>query len=33
MLDWAYENKNKETVLILDENDVQYYQDKGLKYN
>lgn len=30
MIDWAYENNNKEIVLILDENDVQYYQDKGL---
>lgn len=30
MINWAYENENKETVLILNENDVQYYQDKGL---
>lgn len=30
MIDWAYENNNKETVLVLDKNDVQYYKDKGL---
>lgn len=28
MIDWAY--KNKKTVLILTENDVGYYQNKGL---
>lgn len=30
MIDWAYKNKDEKTVLILDEKDVQYYQDKGL---
>lgn len=30
MIDWAYKNKYEKTVLILDEKDVQYYQDKGL---
>lgn len=30
MIDWAYKNKNEETVLILTENDVRYYQNKWL---
>ncbi|OAV28774.1 hypothetical protein AO368_1200 [Moraxella catarrhalis] len=30
MIDWAYKNKDEKTVLILDEKEVQYYQDKGL---
>lgn len=30
MIDWAFKNKDEKTVLMLDEKDVQYYQDKGL---
>ncbi|AKG08439.1 hypothetical protein AAX05_09245 [Moraxella bovoculi] len=30
MIDWAYKNKDEKTVLILDEKDVRYYQDRGL---
>lgn len=30
MIDWTYKNKDEKTVLILDEKEVQYYQDKGL---
>lgn len=30
MINWAYDNKNSETVLILDETDVEHYQKQGL---
>lgn len=30
MIDWAFENKDVQTVLMLDESEVLYYQNKGL---
>ena len=30
MINWAYDNKNSKTVLILDETHVAYYQKQGL---
>lgn len=30
MINWAYDNPNSKTVLILNETDVEYYQKQGL---
>lgn len=30
MINWAYDNKNSDTVLILNEYEVQFYQDIGV---
>ncbi len=30
MINWAYDNKNSDTVLILNEHEIQFYQDIGV---